>query len=263
MKKHRTFRVINKQGRVMEVAPAIRRYDELVIEKCCAYIVSPDADPEAALVLYLIIFHLFTPTELRDVRIPSLVTATPTLPRGRNEKPDYEFLYLPARKPTRGKRSSGRPSEIVTFPHDALGWLVPLLERFYEKRRNVITAHHHEYLLAMKNRARHNQPVSGHYVLKLVQRASLQIVGGIVNPSDLQRTAAAVVAERSKVRGATLTRMGYRAIRATQFNYLETYTLQPRQISLADLAENKLSQKDSRLIKSIAGNKATGSQLNL
>lgn len=260
MKKHKTFRVINKQGRVMEVAQAIRRYDESVIEKCCAYIVSPHADPEAALVLYLIIFHLFTSAELRDVRIPSLVTALPNLPRGVHKKSDYEFLYLPARKPTRGKRCSGRPSEIIMFPNIALGWLVPLLERFYEKRRNVVTADHHEYLLAMKNRARHNQPVSGHYVLKLVQRSLLRIVGGVVNLGDLQRTAAAVVAETSKRRGATLTRMGYRAVRATQFNYLETHTLQPRIISLADLGESKLSENDIRLIKSIARVKAEGAK---
>lgn len=109
----------------------------------------------------------------------------------------------------------------------------------------------------MKGRARHNHRVSGHYVLKIVQRASLRIVGGVVNPSDLQRTAAAVIAERSKRRGATLTRMGYRAIRATQFNYLETYTLQPRLISLADHAENKLSQSDARLIKTLASSKVT------
>ena len=37
-----------------------------------SYMVSPDADPEEALVLYLIIFHLLTVTEICNAKIPSL-----------------------------------------------------------------------------------------------------------------------------------------------------------------------------------------------
>jgi hypothetical protein len=45
---------------MIEVAEAIRRYDDVVVEKLCAHIVSPDADPEDAIILDLIIFHSLT-----------------------------------------------------------------------------------------------------------------------------------------------------------------------------------------------------------
>jgi serine/threonine protein kinase len=50
-----TFTVTNEQGEMTEIADSIRRYDDDVVESLCSYIVSPDADPEEALVLYLII----------------------------------------------------------------------------------------------------------------------------------------------------------------------------------------------------------------
>lgn len=227
MKGLRRLAVRDSAGKVMEVASAIRRYDDAVVGALCAYMASPDADPEAALVLYLIIFHVFTLADLRNVRIPSCMRSESTLPSSHSNH-DYEYLNLPLRKPTRGNRTPGRPSPIITFPQETLTWLVPLLERYYAKRNGIICAEHHEYLLAMNNRARHNTPVTAHYVNKIVQRASLSILGGSVNPSDLQRTAASVMAKRSKRRGAVLTRMGYSPVRATQYNYLETLPLQPK-----------------------------------
>lgn len=219
--------VTDSTGKAMEVALAIRRYDDAVIGALCAYMASPDAEPEAALILYLIIFHVFTPAELRNVRIPSCMKSESTLPVSQSEH-DYEYLYLPRREPSRGNRSQGRPSQVIKFPDEALTWLVPLLERYYAKRNGVVCTEHHEYLLAMKNRARHNTPVTAHYVKKIVQRASLRILGGSVDPSDLRRTAASVIAKRSKRRGAVLTRMGYSPERATQYNYLENFPLQPK-----------------------------------
>lgn len=228
MKKSRTFEVVNKLGEMMEVESAIRHYDDAKLEKLCAYIVSPNAEPEEALVLYLIIFHLFTPAELCNVKIPSLVNAGSSLATMFHNKHDYEYLYLPLRKPTRGDRSTRRPKPIIKFPRIALSWLVPLLERYYKKRKSVVCAEHHEYLLAVKGRARYNKPVIREYVLRVVQRASGRVLGGSVNPRDLQRTAAAVFARRSRHRGAVLTMMGYSPVSATQFNYLETFTLQPK-----------------------------------
>jgi len=197
------------------------------VEKFCNYIVSPDAEPEAALILYLIIFHLLTPAELCSVKIPSLIAGLSSGCKSANNQ-DYEYLYLPARQPTRGKRAISRPSPIIQFPREALSWLVPLLERYYEKRRTIVTADRHEYLLARNWRARYNKPVTTTYVRRIVQRASRRIFGGTVNASDLQRTAAAVRADRSRLRGAILTKMGYSPVRATHFNCLETFTLQPK-----------------------------------
>jgi hypothetical protein len=48
----------------------------------------------------------------------------------------------------------------------------------------------------------------------------------MVNPRDLRNTAAAIMANRSKRRGAILTRLGYTRGWATRFNYLETFLLE-------------------------------------
>ena len=67
----KAFTIRNERGEMIEIAEAIRRYDDSVVEKLCAYIVAPDADPEEAVVLYFIIFHLLTNWDLRNLRIPS------------------------------------------------------------------------------------------------------------------------------------------------------------------------------------------------
>ncbi len=56
----RRFTVRTESGEIIEVAESIRRYDDVVVEKLCAYIVSPDAAPEDAIILYLIIFHFLS-----------------------------------------------------------------------------------------------------------------------------------------------------------------------------------------------------------
>ncbi|HET6862961.1 MAG TPA: hypothetical protein VFH91_07925, partial [Pyrinomonadaceae bacterium] len=60
------------------------------------------------------------------------------------------------------------------------------------------------------------------------QRASQRVLNGMVNPRDLRNTAAAIRADRSKRRGAILTRLGYTRGWATRFNYLETFLLEPK-----------------------------------
>ena len=62
----------------------------------------------------------------------------------------------------------------------------------------------------------------------LVQRASQRVLNGMVNPRDLRNTAAAIMADRSKRRGAILTKLGYTRGCATRFNYLETFLLEPK-----------------------------------
>ena len=59
-----TFTVMNERGEMVEIADSIRRYDDDVVERLCQYMVSTDADAEEAVVLYLIIFHVLTVTEL-------------------------------------------------------------------------------------------------------------------------------------------------------------------------------------------------------
>jgi hypothetical protein len=219
------FTVIGPKGEMIEIAGSIRRYDDSVFERLCGYIFSPEADPEEALVLYLIIFHLFTVTELRKAKIPSLVIAgldqRPQIDRAR----DFAHLLLSPRKPTRGRLTTGRSGSTIKFPEKALTWLVPLLDRYFEQRRNVGS----EYLLAAHVRVRrHNRAVSDRYVHRVVRRASLRVLNALVNVRDLRGTAAAVIAQRADGRGSVLTRLGYSSLSATRFNYLESFLLAPR-----------------------------------
>lgn len=221
-----TFNLSNGRGKTVEVAKSIRRYDDSVLQKFCEYLVAVNAEPEEALILYLVIFHLLTLNQLRNLRIPSLLNN-----RFSNSTPgdveNYQYLVLPSTKPSRGKRSSNRAKKIKFF-QKALSCLVPLLERYYKKRNNLGKARHCEYLIATVSSARHNKPVSDTYVRTILKRASLNLLGGTVAISDLRQTAAAVISQRSKRRSAVLIPLGYSEKWATRFNYLEAFPLTPR-----------------------------------
>src|SRR5688572_15500077 len=96
-----TFTAMNERGEMIEISDSIRRYDDDVVERLCRYMVSPDADPEEALVLYLIIFHLLTVTELCKAKIPSLAAETSPCDRAK----DFEYLLLPVRERSRGQHA--------------------------------------------------------------------------------------------------------------------------------------------------------------
>jgi integrase len=219
-----TFTVMNERGEMVEIADSIRRYDDDVVERLCQYMVSPDADPEEAVVLYLIIFHVLTVTELCNAKIPSLAAETPSGDRDRAK--DFEYLLLPVREQSRGRHLPRRDGPIMNYPKEEAYWLRPLLERYFEKRRSGCDS---EYLFVRQfRRTRNNMPVNERHVYELVQRASLRVLNGKINPRDLRGTAAVIRADRSKRRGAILTRLGYTSRRATRFNYLETFRLEPK-----------------------------------
>jgi len=220
----RSFTVMNKCGQMVEIAASIRRYDDRVVERFFSYMASPDADPEEALILYLIFFHLLTVTELRNAKIPSLVAAEN--PTGECDRArDFEYLLLPVRQLTRGRHSPKREGPIMKYAKKAAWWLRPLLERYFEKRKRIGVS---EYLFVGRYQLTQNKPVCDTQILDLVQRASQRVLNGIVNPRDLRNTAAAIRADRSKRRSAILTRLGYTRGWATRFNYLETFLLEPK-----------------------------------
>jgi hypothetical protein len=220
----RSFTVMNKRGQMVEVAASIRRYDNKVVERFFSYMASPEADPEEALILYLIFFHLLTVTELRNAKIPSLVaTENPTGECDRAR--DFEYLLLPVREPSRGRQSPRREGPIMKYAKKAAWWLRPLLERYFEKRKRIGVS---EYLFVGRYQLTQNKPVCDTQILDLLQRASQRVLDGVVNPRDLRNTAAALTADRSKRRGAILTKLGYTRGWATRFNYLETFLLQPK-----------------------------------
>lgn len=223
-----TFTVMNKRGQMIEISASIRRYDDNIVERLCLYMASPDADPEEALVLYLIFFHLLTVTELRNAKIPSLAASTENLPGDCDRAKDFVYLLLPVRQLSRGRHLPTREGPIMKYAKEATGWLRPLLERYFEKRKRIGVS---EYLLVGQYQRRQNRPVSATYIDRLVRRVSQRVLNGMVNARDLRNTAAAIMADRSKRRGAILTKLGYTRARATRFNYLENYLLEPKTTS--------------------------------
>jgi len=221
----RSFTVINKRGQMVEISASIRRYDDKVVERFFSYMASPDADPEEALILYLIFFHLLTVTEIRNAKIPSLVAAAEN-PTGECDRArDFEYLLLAVREPSRGRQSPRREGPIMKYAKKAAWWLRPLLERYFEKRKRIGVS---EYLFVGRYQMTQNRPVCDTQILDLLQRASQRVLDGVVNPRDLRNTAAALTADRSKRRGAILTRLGYTRGWSTRFNYLETFLLEPK-----------------------------------
>ena len=235
------FTVTDERGRRVEVSSAIRRYDDHVIQQLCEYIVSPKNDPTEAILYYLTIFHLLTHKEIANLRIPSVVSRKSTISDSEGNE-DYRYLLLPANKLSRGKRSVHRPEQIIKFPRKALPWLVPLLERFYEERRTHVRAYHNEYFVVAGNRARRNRPVSQTYLFEVVQRGSERILDGTINLSSLQRTAAAIISQRSKRRSAVLTMMGYGRKTAIRFNFLDSFPLKPNRKNSAHPRKKKKRQ---------------------
>ena len=229
----KAFTMRTKGGEMIEIAEAIRRYDDSVVEKLCAYIVAPDADPEEAVVLYFIIFHLLTNGDLRNLRIPSPA-------KDGSRVGHFEYLELPLPQLTRGKRSVTGKESKITFPAKALIWLRPILERYYEKRSTIVKVAHQQHFLVGEGNARCHKPVTKCYVREVIRRASLKVLDGMVTASELRNTAADMFVQHSDRRGAILTRMGYSAVAATRFNYLERFSLQtnktPRRRGLTNRA---------------------------
>jgi len=187
--------VRDNRGKLVEVSESIRRYDDATVEKLCAYIVSPEADVEEAVILYFIIFHLFTSKDLRKLRILSpLKMDRPSHASSRANRLDR--LYLPLRQPTRGHRAVTRTDTKIRFPRKALSWLIPLLERHYEQRVNMVKTDQQQHFLVGERTARCSQPVTKSYIADRVRKASLKILGGVITLSDLRRTAADIVAQR-------------------------------------------------------------------
>src|ERR1043165_2372930 len=219
-----TFTVMNKRAQMVEISASIRRYDVNVVERLFSYMASPDGDPEEALVLYLIFFHLLTVTEIRNAKIPSFAAAeNPTGDCDRAR--DFEYLLLPVRQPSRGLQSPRREGPIMKYAKKAAWWLRPLLERYFEKGKCIGVS---ESFFVGLYQLTQNKPVCDTQILDLVQRASQRVLNGMVNPRDLRNTAAAVMADRSKRRGAILTKLGYTRGWAILFDYLETFLLEPK-----------------------------------
>lgn len=168
-------------------SPTIRHYPLETIKQLCAYLVAPDAEPTAALSLYLILFHGFSVWELQHVQLPALLPLQREVPVP--SLAEAYYLMVPRPAPSLGDRSPGRPSIRLDFPARAASWLKPLLERYEQQRQQVLRNPNNRYLLVAPGKAKHNTPVSKVFVWKTIRCASFRVLGAACNPSTLRKTA--------------------------------------------------------------------------
>jgi hypothetical protein len=214
------------QCRVRENEAKVTHYSEQVFEKLCAHLKSPQADPEEALALYLILFHAFRVAELRLAQIPLSVSLV-----GRQSEPpsveNYYLLIAPQPRP-RANNAGGRPNLHIDFPLEAAYWLNPILIRFEQHRASIVCNSHNNYLFVSSQSARHNIPVSKEYIRRLVTKATRDVLGAVANASALRRTSGVIFTDECPRRGAVLTKLGWGAQRANGYTFMRRRILHPR-----------------------------------
>jgi hypothetical protein len=183
------------QAKVPAAFPTIQHYPADVIRQLSAYVVTPDAEPMEAMALYLILFHAFSVRELRQVRIPIIRPLrqddpVPTLG-------EAYYLLTPKPSPSLGKRSPGRPEVRLDFPASVADWLRPLLDRFERQRQKIVQNPANEYLFVSSRSARHDVPVGNVFIWKVVQRATLKVLGGSCSPNTLRKTVGVMFADKA------------------------------------------------------------------
>jgi hypothetical protein len=204
--------------------PSIRHYAPEVIRQLIAFLMSPEADPVEAIMLYLIIFHALSVWELRHAVLPTVLplrqdVAVPTLA-------EAYYVIVPKPAATRGDRSPGRPNVRLDFPARAASWLKPLLLRFERQRLQLARDANNRYLFVTPKSARHNTVVSRVFIWKVVQQASLCVLGAACNPNALRKTAGVMFADRAGA--GVLHWMGWDDQQAFAYTWASREVVQPR-----------------------------------
>jgi hypothetical protein len=206
--------------------PTIQHYPPEVIKRLCVYITAPNADPVEGLALYLIIFHALSVWELQHAQLPTVFSLRQDIAQPRLAEAYYVIVPKPV--PSLGDRSPGRPDVRLDFPTKAAPWLKPLLERFEQQREQISRNPRNRYLLIAPNKARHNFPVGHVFIWKLVQQASLRVLGAACNPAMLRKTAGVMFADRA---GAGILRwMGWDDQQAFAYTWAAREMIQPQQL---------------------------------
>jgi hypothetical protein len=213
------------QCKVLTPEARIRHYPTEILPKIARYIVAVDADPTAALMLYLVIFHLATVQEIRHLRVPEIISLT-------RRSTEFNLLEiatfaLPRRQPSLGVVHAGRrPAGQLTLHDAAEPWLRPLLARF-DARRRAITGPRctSRYVFVSPRGSIRDLPVSPVVIWDTVRQASLTAVGYPCNPSTLRKTAAVYFADQ--VGAGILSRMGWEAQQAFAYTWLTREVLNP------------------------------------
>jgi hypothetical protein len=214
------------QRGVTATKPSIEHYTPEVIKDLCCYIKTPDAYPIEALVLYLIIFHACSAWELRHAQLPNLLRLhdgieLPTLA-------ESYYILIPKPIPSRGDHSPGRPNKRLDFPTEAAPWLQPLLDRYERLREKVVQNANNNYLLFSPQTAHHTILVGEKYILQIVKRASLRVLGKTCTPKVLRKTVGVMFADRA---GAGVLRfLGWESQQAFRYSWAERKIVHPQQV---------------------------------
>jgi hypothetical protein len=214
------------QRRVPALPPRIQHYDTETVKRLCAYIVSPDADPVEALLLYLILFHALTVQELRSAQLPNIVALRDAIPDP--SLGDAYYIVIPQPPPSLGDKRPGRPDPQLVFPAQAAEWLQPLLNRFEQHRKQVVQTERNRYLLVSRARPRHDAPVGHTYVWQIVRQATIRVLGAACSPNVLRKTGAVLCADKA---GAGILRwMGWSDQQAFAYAWAPRETLFPQPV---------------------------------
>jgi hypothetical protein len=218
------------QRNVQVPNPTIRHYAPDVIKNLCTYIISPDAHPVEALILYLIIFHALSVWELRHAQLPNLHPlrqgiALPSLA-------EAYHIRIPKPEPSLGDHTPGRPNVQVSFPTEAAQWLKPLLERYERHRQQEVKNPDNHYLLFSFFTGRYNVPVGEFYVYRLVRQASQRVLGKTCNANTLRKTVGLMFTDRS---GAGVLRfMGWDSQQAFRYYWAERILVHPQELNVME-----------------------------
>lgn len=184
------------QCQVIAPEARIQHYPIEILTPIARYMVSTDAEPTAALMLYLIVFHLVTVQEIRHLRIPEIISLTTR--SGVSSVANSTRFTLPPRRPSFGIVHAGRrPAGQIIFHDAAQPWLRPLLMRLDAHRTEIAGPQCASRYVFVSPRGRtRDVPVSPVFVWGTVRRATQYIVGYSCNPNTLRKTAAVNSADR-------------------------------------------------------------------
>lgn len=221
--KHQRKTVINPVRITMERPHrTIEQYDSEVMRALMHYVRSPESDPEEALVLYLILVHACSVSELRLAQLPHGGAS----PKDRGASlADMYHVILPQRQATIGKRSSRQSRTRLDFPAAIASWLMPLLQRYQTDRSRVLVHPRNRYLF-VGTRLRRNLPVSPQYIRSVVRRATERVLGAACNPVTLRKTAGILLADSQGA--GMLEWMGWQAQQAFIYTWAARKVVHPQ-----------------------------------
>ena len=173
----------------------IRHYSFEVIQKLCAYIRQPNADPVEALILYLVVFWACSYWELRHAEIHKLLADDSA---GLSSLSEAYYVILARPMMSIRRQGPGRTDDVLEFSGLATPWLKPLLDRFERHRQHVLKNPENQYLIIAPGRSRHNAPVCDEFIRRIITRATHRALGGnACTLNGLRQTIAVMYADNA------------------------------------------------------------------